>query len=201
MQIIVDTNVLVRMGFMLTATVFTELPNGYVVCTLESLINEFKQKNELIGKFPHGFPADYIEELEKIKLSLPKPDRKLIKTNIYNFAQATQIHVDNERTKEGKSKSSLSKADLEVLFTAYTLGLSLATDEDPMTRAFNYLNENDELRVLSTLNLLKLFEIIEVIDEKQRKRCIKKLMEDASEFMPKGWIQEYKDIFNTKSVP
>lgn len=201
MQIIVDTNVLVRMGFMLTATVFTELPDGYVVCTLESLINEFKHKNELIGKFPSGFPEDYMEELEKIKLNLSKGERKLIKTNIYNFAQATQDQVNNEREREGKSKSSLSKADLEVLFTAYTLNLSLATDEDPMTRAFRYINESDDLKVFSTLTLIKLFESLEVIDESQRKRCIKKLLDDATEFMPKGWIQEYKEIFSTGSVP
>lgn len=160
---------------MLTATLFTELPGGYVVCTLESLIKEFKNKSQLTQKFPEGYAEDYIEELEKVKFVPTEEEEEAIEENIRVWLGYTQDHVEMERKAAGLTLSRLSKPDVDILFTAWTMDFHLATDEDPMTRAFHYLNEEKRIQIFSTLTLMKLLEDIDVVNEDKRKRCIKKI--------------------------
>lgn len=125
-------------------------------------------------------------------LPLTKTEAKSVATTRNELAEAVQDTLEDFATQKkarGDQRSVLSSPDKALLFTAYSLGCGVVTDEGPLT----LVCKEFEIPHYTTLQLLHHFRTSEILSADQIASMVKLWQYEKDE--PKNWKKDYLKLF------
>jgi len=199
--LLIDTNCFIRLYFSpLLPLLGTEVA-GYVLLTLDCLIDEFLNSSRLVTQYPWISEEPRISDLNKAKLNLRKPTRTRVQTHSDEIRPYAKSLLELYCQQRQITTRVLSSRDLELLATTVTLKGAMATDEWPLRHVAEDLMDDPEeydFELFNSLEVLHLLEKNAKLTPDERRATVKSWLQNM-EMLLKNWEIDYERLFNEPS--
>lgn len=196
--LLVDTNCFIRLYGSPVMPLMRQTFGGYLLLTLQSLIDEFKDNKDLAGRYPWVTQEPRLSDLIGSRLKLSGITKRLVEKQLRSLEPYAKTFLATDSKKKGISPPKrLSTQDLELLSTAVVLKGVVATDEWPMTLVIKDLMAEPEeyaIGVLNSIEVLHLLESSGALTSDIRKQTVSAWV-SLGEKLPRDWRSDYERLF------
>jgi hypothetical protein len=195
--VLVDTNCFLRLYQSPVIPLLGQDIGGYRLLTLECLIDEFLQNQDLVRNYRWVTDKPIIDDLKRAKLKLSGINQRKVQVD----RRELKLFADNFLRQHSRKHNlvpprSLSSRDLELLGTAIVLKGVVATDEWPLTLVCRDLMGDPDYQIgaMNSLDVLRLLESNGALTREDRRQTVDSWLR-LREKLPTGWKVQYQLLF------